>query len=179
MQVRLFANGIKTACWFDVSQNLEALGPDAHSIAATLSMTTGILGDIPFTGLGYIDRALSFTVDIMHVSGNICRDALNMLMGTDKFKRSLKPSLDEFGMHTEIAANIASQPWSWSATARKEVHTLMLATKLPTAWCHDHTNIGQLTDKGGLIGMKTHTYHILLVSGIMAELANWPRGTKQ
>jgi hypothetical protein len=179
MEGRLLANGIKTACWFHVSQRLRAIGPQAKSIAETLATNTGTLGDIPFTGLGYIDRALSFMLDTMHVCGNICRDALNMFMGTKKFVGHLAKSLDEFGMHPHVVANIQTQPWSWSQTARKEVNLLMRATTFPTAWFGDHTNIGQVSDKGGLVGMKTHTYHVILLSGLLVELANWPKGTKE
>ena len=140
-------------------------------------MRFGVLGETPLTGLGYVDRALSFTVDVMHICGNICRDVLNMLMGTPKFVDTLAESLTEFSMHPAIVANIRTQPWSWTKSAAQQVHTLMLATRFPEAWFSDHTNIGQVTEKGALIGMKTHTYYVLLLSGLLAELANWPKGT--
>ena len=161
-----------------MSQNILAGGPQCRPLAAEKSTITGVLGPTPFTGLGYIDRSISFTVDIMHISGNICRDALNMLMGTPKFVDTLAASLNEFDMHPDIADDITNQPYSWSKTVQHHVHTKMLATKFPTAWLEDHTNIGDLSEKGTLIGMKTHSYHVLLESGLLAELGNWPRGTK-
>jgi hypothetical protein len=119
----------------------------------------------------------------MHVGGNICRDALNMMTGSSKFKATLLASLKEFGMCPVIVANIERHgvdfnPYSWSKDTRIRVRAAMFATKFPGAWFKDHTNIGALVkDTERLIAVKTHTYHVLLESGLLIELANYPRGT--
>ena len=166
-----------------MSQGLRNGGPNCESIAASHSKATGVLGPTPFEGLGYVDRALTFTIDIMHISGNICRDALNMITGSSKFTGTLLASLKEFDMRPDIVANIerdglVANPYSWSKVTRGRVRQLMHATKFPGAWLRDHTNIGALAEKTDrLIGMKTHSYHVSLESGLLAELANYPRGT--
>ena len=119
------------------------------SIAATKSTATGVLGPTPFSELGYIDRALTFTTDIMHVGGNMCRDSLNMMTGSSKFKATLLASLKEFGMCPVIVANIERHgvdfnSYSWSKETRIRVRAAMFATKFPSAWFNDHTNIRAL-----------------------------------
>jgi hypothetical protein len=159
-----------------VTQVLRANG-DAGA-AENHAVSTGVLGPTPFSGLGCIDQADSFQTDVMHVAANTCRDALNMLMGSPKFMKGLKESLAQFGMLDELEDHdIANQPWSWSATMTKAIHDWVVATKFPTSWFQDHGNIGELgATSGALKGMKTHTYHVLLLCGLLQELANWPRG---
>jgi hypothetical protein len=167
-----------------VLQLLRKGGDHCKSIADAQATATGVLGPTPFTGLGCIDRALSFATDLMHIGGNVGRDSLNMLTGSSKFNATLLASLQEFDMCPEVQDGILehglkSQPYSWSKKTRIEVRDAMHATRLPDAWSKDHTNVGELSVKTqALIGMKTHTYRILLESGLLAELANWPRGTK-
>lgn len=114
----------------------------------------------------------------MHIGGNITRDLLNMLMGSPKFKKGLHDSLRQFNMLDELEADdLNDLPWSWSPDIIKDVHVWIGATKFPASWFADQGNIGLLgTKSGALLGMKTHTYHVLLQCGLLAELANWPRG---
>ncbi len=119
------------------------------SIAATKSTATGVLADTPVAQLGYVDGALTFTTDIMNVGGNKSRAVLNMITERSKFKATLLASLKEFGMCPVIVANIERHgvdfnSYSWSKETRIRVRAAMFATKFPSAWFNDHTNIRAL-----------------------------------
>ena len=149
-----------------------------NGAAAVHSVNTGVLGPTPFSSLGCVDQAHTFQLDPMHIAANTARDLLNMLMNSPKFNIGLYDSLVQFDLLDELEdQDLNKQPWSWSADITKAVHNWMVETKFPTSWFSDHGNIGELgATSGALKGMKTHTYHVLLQSGLLAELANWQRG---
>jgi hypothetical protein len=132
--------------------------------------------------LEYYHILQAHTLDVMHIAKNVGHQIVEMLTGADADEAAIKSS-QSLGLQPALWDDEDPQTPHWPLPQRalSESVKWMYSLALPTAWGNGnkrlflHPDANNLADLTAVRTVKSHDYHVLLSTGILAIMASWPR----